>query len=231
MTNSSINTLTILRSFSSTLWSIRTSQEASKILRTTQLLLRCFLFFDICYLLSGISLIVMALSEQFANTDRMVMFGGVFGVLASISALCNSLASHGVRTWRRMFLIPWLMFFSSILVFLLMLLGYSLYSLRAEWRHIFLLFAIVTVFTCWRHMQRQFFLMGLPRPHPLVLDVESVMRELLERDPTINKENLKDLPPKYEELEDLPPKYDEQTMIQPNTNSTVDNCTEVHPKS
>ena len=79
-------------------------------------------------------------------------------------------------------------------------------------------------------MQRQFFLMGLPRPHPLVLDVESVMRELLERDPTINKENLKDLPPKYEELEDLPPKYDEQTMIQPNTNSTVDNCTEVHPK-
>ena len=65
--------------------------------------------------------------------------------------------------------------------------------------------------------------MGLPRPQPLVLDVESVMRELLERDPTINKENLKDAPPKYEELEDLPPKYDEQTMkISSNTKSTVD---------
>lgn len=77
-------------------------------------------------------------------------------------------------------------------------------------------------------MQRQFFLMGLPRPQPLVLDVESVMRELLERDPTINKESLKDLPPKYEELEDLPPQYDEQTMkISPNTNSALDKSTEI----
>ena len=67
----------------------RSSHEASKVLKTTNCLLRCFLFFDICYLLSGISLIVMALTEQFANRDKMIMFGGMFGVLASVSALCN----------------------------------------------------------------------------------------------------------------------------------------------
>ena len=71
-------------------WSIfRSRHQASRILRTTHLLLRCFLFFDICYLLSGISLIVMALTEQFANKEKMILFGGLFGVFASVSALCN----------------------------------------------------------------------------------------------------------------------------------------------
>ena len=60
--------------------------------------------------------------------------------------LFGSMASHGIRTWRRVFLLPWLIFFSSFLVFLLMLLGYSLYCLRAEWRHVFLLFSIGKLF-------------------------------------------------------------------------------------
>lgn len=155
----------------------------------------------------------MALTEQFANHGKMIMFGGVFGVVASISAICNSMASHGVKTWKRLFLLPWLLFYSSLLVFLLMLLGYSLYCLRAEWKHVFLLFAIVSVFTCWRHMQRQYLLMSQPRPHSLVIDVETVMRELLDTDSSSHYKDLsKDCPPKYEDLEELPPKYDATTM-------------------
>merc|ERR1712119_202470 len=142
MSSSSSSTLNTIRNITSTIWSIRTRHQASRILRTTHLLLRCFLFFDICYLLSGISLIVMALTEQFANKEKMILFGGLFGVFASVSALCNSLASHGVRTWKRGYLIPWLGFFSMLMVFLLMELGRSLYFDRAEWRHVFLLFAI-----------------------------------------------------------------------------------------
>ena len=100
----------------------------------------------------------MALTEQFANKEKMILFGGLFGVFASVSALCNrflarlslplydllspSLASHGVRTWRRGYLLPWLAFFTMVMVFLLMELGRSLYFDRAEWRHVFLLFAI-----------------------------------------------------------------------------------------
>ena len=142
------------------------------------------------------------------------------------------MASHGVKTWKRLFLLPWLLFYSSLLVFLLMLLGYSLYCLRAEWKHVFLLFAIgkacfflgtahpinkfmisVSVFTCWRHMQRQYLLMSQPRPHSLVIDVETVMRELLDTDSSSHYKDLsKDCPPKYEDLEELPPKYDATTM-------------------
>merc|ERR1712062_942374 len=157
---SSSSTLNIIRNITSTIWSIRTRHQASRVLRTTHLLLRCFLFFDICYLLSGISM---------------------------------------------------------LMVFLLMELGRSLYFDRAEWRHVFLLFAIVAVFSCWRHMHRQFLMMSLPRPEAVVMDVEGIMRELLVRE---NQANIvKDAPPKYEDLYIEPPQYDENTM-----NTEANNC-------
>jgi len=202
-----------LRDLSSALWTIRSNQEAARVLRTTNSLLRCFLFFDICYLISGIALITMALTNQLENRDKMIMFGGLFGVFASISALCNSLASHGIRTWRRSFLLPWMSFFLVVLVLLIMHMGHSLYFQRAQWRHVFLFFANIAVFSCWRHMQKQYILMALPRPQTVVIDVEAVVREYLS--PTTTTAPLKDLPPKYEDVEDSPPQYDEHTMIMP----------------
>merc|ERR1711872_595929 len=87
-----------VRDLSSALWSLRTSQEAARLLRTSLSLLRCFLFFDICYLIGGITLITMALSDQMQDKDnRMVFTGGVLTLFAPLSAMCNSLASHGVR--------------------------------------------------------------------------------------------------------------------------------------
>ena len=82
----------------------------------------------------------------------------------------------------------------------------------------------MAVFTCWRHMQRQYFMMAYPRPQTLVLDVESVMRELLERDPNL-RDNVKDSPPKYEDIasEESPPQYDEKTMM--NEESSDDQST------
>ena len=62
-------------------------------------------------------------------------------------------------------------------------------------------------------MQRQYLLMSQPRPHSLVIDVETVMRELLDTDSSSQYKDLsKDCPPKYEDLEELPPKYDATTM-------------------
>jgi len=200
-----------LRDLSSALWTIRSNQESARVLRTTNSLLRCFLFFDICYLISGIALITMALTNQFENRDKMIMFGGLFGVFASVSALVNSLASHGIRTWRRNFLLPWMSFFLVVLVLLIMHMGHSLYFQRAQWKHVFLFFANIAVFSCWRHMQKQFILMSLPRPQNVVIDVEAVVREYLSPPTTLSP--LKDLPPKYEDVEELPPQYDEQTMI------------------
>merc|ERR1712244_159076 len=109
-------------------------------LSTTNSLLRCFLFFDVCYLISGVALITMALtSEVDTGRDRLI--------------------SHGLRTWRRVFLLPWLVFFLMVLGLLTVHLAHSVYFYRAQWRHVFLFLANITVFTCWRQMQRQFIMM------------------------------------------------------------------------
>ena len=81
-----------VRDLSSALWSLRTSQEAARLLRTSLSLLRCFLFFDICYLIGGITLISMALSNQVKDQDnRMVFAGGLLTLFGSLSAMCNRL--------------------------------------------------------------------------------------------------------------------------------------------
>merc|ERR1712066_460104 len=110
-----VATMDTVRDLSSALWSLRTSQEAARLLRTSLSLLRCFLFFDICYLIGGITLISMALSNQVNDQEnRMVFAGGLLTLFGSLSAMCNSLASHGLRTWRRAFLLPWLLFFPPL---------------------------------------------------------------------------------------------------------------------
>lgn len=203
---SSPSTMETLRGLSATLWTIRANQEAVKILRTTTSLLRCFLFFDICYLVAGIALITMGLMDNYYQKGHIIMFGGLFGVFASLSALCNSLASHGVRTWKRVFLLPWLLFYLMILVLLTMMLAHSLYTNRLHWKHVFIVFATVAVFTSWKHMQRQFILMSLPRPQQVVVDIEGVVRDYLV--PSSGPAPGTDLPPKYEDVEEKPPKYE-----------------------
>merc|ERR1711899_83991 len=130
-----------VRDLSSALWSLRTSQEAARLLRTSLSLLRCFLFFDICYLIGGITLISMALSNQVNDQEnKMVFAGGLLTLFGSLSAMCNSLASHGLRTWRRAFLLPWLLFFLLVLAFLFLHLAQVFYEhhLRLKWEHLFL---------------------------------------------------------------------------------------------
>merc|ERR1712012_367212 len=78
MQRSSSLTMEDVRDLSSTLWTIRTNQETSRIYRTTHSILRFFLFFDICYLISGIALVTMALANQMEERNRMVVYGGLF---------------------------------------------------------------------------------------------------------------------------------------------------------
>merc|ERR1712141_360511 len=202
-----------VRDLSSALWSLRTSQEAARLLRTSLSLLRCFLFFDICYLIGGITLISMALSNQVNDQEnKMVFAGGLLTLFGSLSAMCNSLASHGLRTWRRSFLLPWLFFFLLVIGLLTMNMIRDLWCHHIQWRHVFLFFANMFIFTCWRHMQKQFLVMSLPRPFPISGDVETVVREALQSLPVLPK----DAPPRYEEVqtEELPPGYDEATRRQ-----------------
>ena len=130
------------------------------------------------------------------------------GFFASTSALVNCLASHGVKTWKRGFILPWLGYYLTIFIFMVLFLANSVYRNRFGWIHIFVVVGTILLYSCWRHMQRQFQLMVRPRPQQVVLDVESLMRGILAtpaRPPTTATSNPGDLPPKYEELEDVPP--------------------------
>merc|ERR1712226_1362081 len=134
-----VATMDTMRDLSSALWTLRSSQEAARLLRTSLSLLRCFLFFDICYLIGGITLISMALANQMQEQHaEMIRVGGVLTLFGSLSAMCNSLASHGLRIWRRAFLLPWLFFFLLVLAFLFLKLSMVLYEhqLRLRWEHL-----------------------------------------------------------------------------------------------
>merc|ERR1712059_27028 len=219
-----------MRDLSSALWSLRTSQESARLLRTSLSLLRCFLFFDVCYLIGGITLITMALSNQMQDQDnRMVFTGGLLTLFASLSAMCNSLASYGVRIWRRGFLLPWLLFFLLVLAFLFLHLAqvFYRYHFNLRWEHLFLFLATYCLFSCWRHIHKQYLLMAFPRPEQVVVDVESVVRDYLR--PSISQSPAGDLPPKYEDVqvnvasiptpacseEEPPPQYDESMAEEP----------------
>jgi hypothetical protein len=153
-----------LRDLSAALWTLRSHQESAKILRTTTSLLRCFLFFDICYMVAGIAMIMVGMTSEYYDRDWMLLLGGFFGAFASISSACNCLASHGLRTW--------LMFYLILICLLFMVLAHSLYFQNLQLKQVFLFFMCVAMFSCWRHMHRQFLLMLHPRPEQVVVDVE-----------------------------------------------------------
>jgi len=225
-----------VRNISGALTAIHSADESGKTVRTSWSILRCFLFFDICYLMSSVTLIVMALTDQTTDKESMILCGGAFGIFATISAMCNSLACHGLRCWKRSFLIPWLSFYLMVLGVVTTCSLQALYShnFLLEWRHVFLFFAIFTIFYCWSHLKKQFLVMAYPRPDQVALDIESVVRDFLRpswygtgnrNSNAVSQSPPGDLPPKYEELgkftpsshlmmmmmfiPDLPPQYDE----------------------
>jgi hypothetical protein len=212
---SRVGELGALRSLSSTITSIQTNTQGAKMIRASMSLLRCMMFFDLCYLITGISLITVGLANEYYNRDRMIILGGAFGAAATISAICNSLAVHGLRSWRRGFLVPWMVYYLIIILLIVMILARSFYFEHINLRQLFLFLSCLALFSCWKHFQRQFALMAFPRPEQMIVDVEAVVRDLIGQSqvaPATQYEAGKDLPPKYEDVEDLPPQYDPSTM-------------------
>jgi len=181
------------------------SEEYSKTLKSTTFILKCFRFLDMCYLIAGFILIIMALSNS-PTDNGLFMYAGLFGLFAAMSAMCNSLARHGVRVWRRELLVPWLLFYPWILGFLVVNLIHTLYmtNFNLELHQLILITAIFTIFICWKQINKQFTLMGFANPEQG--EIHQNYRDYL------STTTGHDLPPKYEEIEDLPPQYDEVSM-------------------
>ena len=109
----------------------------------------------------GDSLAYLPLFQPCATGDNNT------GLVMLLSVLTiTSLACHGMRKWKRGFLVPWILFYLLVLGFLTLNLLQALYlhNFHVEWRDLFLFFAVFTIFSCWRHMKKQYLLMALPRP-------------------------------------------------------------------
>ena len=83
--------------------------------------------------------------------------------------------------WRRSLLVPWLSFYCLVYVLLLLYTADSLYReslqvmmmrmvlivimmmIMMQWRHLLLFLALLSIFSCWRHMLSQFRMMIQPR--------------------------------------------------------------------
>ena len=104
-------------------------QGVNKILKTTQLVIKSFLLIDIWLLITSTGLVLIPLfcHQTYADRIKLLLLGSSLGVLSCISALCNSLASHGIQVWKRMLLIPWIVLHTSILLFLIVLVACYLY--------------------------------------------------------------------------------------------------------
>ena len=72
--------------------------DPNRILKGTLSVLRCFFFFDLCMLLSGIAMIVLAATSTVEQKTNFILSGGAMGCFASTSALVNCLASQAVKS-------------------------------------------------------------------------------------------------------------------------------------
>ena len=128
----------------------------------------------------------------------LLSLGKAMMMLGLVSGSCNMLTRIGIRMWKRVFLVPYL-------VFLLMLLAYVLIGLSQSVKHrgvkevdVLSILFILGIIYIWHVIIRQWVYMSLPRP--VVLDGESLDISPYDPSSTGSVSQLTDSPPKYDTL-------------------------------
>merc|ERR1711981_147132 len=190
------------------LLSTRSTINFEKTIRQSNILLKLFMCFDIFFLISAVVnqfwFSPASSRDDLLGQYRNYVLKCIIGFF-SASLTCNCLAIYGLTSWKRGFILPWLVFYSAVKIFLILAFISNILNYSLNLNQLFLLLVLMLIVSAWRHMQIQFILMGMPRPSIMVLDPESASSENSQ-----TPEN--DLPPKYEEVAEIPPKYDEATM-------------------
>jgi len=176
--------------------------------RKTKILLRIFIFLDLFILFSSIVNLVWlpyessdTSLEQFKQSLTICVIG-----IFTASLSCNSLAFLGISTGKRGFLLPWLLFFLLVKIFLVFCFINNLLSHPFNVIQILLFLLILSMMSVWRQVQRQFILMRMPSLQEVTEDAEIASSR------SIVSNNDTDLPPKYEDVEETPPKYHEAIL-------------------
>eukprot|EP00088_Acartia_fossae_P041854 TRINITY_DN4381_c0_g2_i1.p1 TRINITY_DN4381_c0_g2~~TRINITY_DN4381_c0_g2_i1.p1 ORF type:complete len:348 (-),score=79.15 TRINITY_DN4381_c0_g2_i1:1634-2623(-) len=208
---------------------VRVELDIEKITRSTLATLKVLIFFDACYFIASVVLICVGLSTNTSQKHSMAIAGGIIGFIAMLTFTCNSLAVHGLRTWKRFFLVPWLVLWLIILAILVFQLVGSIFIVQPRgipmpgFRQALELIFCFCVFSVWCNMRKQFAIMAHTREElQNAFDVERMARDLFGGRNTSSStgpavDPSKDLPPKYEDCAtdvDLPPPaYDVNTMV------------------
>merc|ERR1712106_1247146 len=162
--------------FNTVLLSPRYTLNVEKTIRQSNILLRLFLCFDIFFLISAVvNLVWFSPSEshdQLLGQYRRHILLCIIGFF-STSFICNSLAIYGVTSWKRGFVLPWLLLFSAVKIFLVLAFISNALNRPLNVDQLFLLLLLMSMISSWRHIQIQYILMGLPRPSLVIMDAES----------------------------------------------------------
>ena len=167
------------------------------VLKKTFRFLLIFLICDIFNLLSGISCFCYGtwMATELAEKLTFISVGKVM-MLGLVSGFCNMLTRIGIRMWKRVLLVPYLVFLQTLLAFVLIGLSKSVNHRGVQEVDVLSILFILGIIYIWHVIIRQWVYMSLPRP--VVLDGESP-------DDTLSSgplSQLNDSPPKYDALED-----------------------------
>lgn len=215
-----------LAAFYQNMHRVRMELDIEKITRSTLATLKVLLFFDACYFVASIVLVCVGFSTNTGQKNSLAIAGGILGLFSIITFSCNSLAVHGLRTWKRILLMPWLLLWLVILGCLVFNLVTSVFfripnTMPAPgFKQALELILCFCVFSVWCNMRKQVALMAHSREElQSAFNVENMSRDLFttlsanqSQASQSRVDPNKDLPPKYEDCTDAPPAYDDSTM-------------------
>lgn len=213
-----------LAAFYQNMHRVRMELDIDKITRSTLATLKVLIFFDACYFIAGIVLVCVGFSTNAGQKNSLAIAGGILGLFSIITFSCNSLAVHGLRTWKRILLMPWLMLWLVILGCLVFNLVTSVFFRPIQhtmpgFKQALELILCFCVFSVWCNMRKQVALMAHSREElQSAFNVENMAREIFTTTAAMQSaqnrvDPNKDLPPKYEDCTDAPPAYDVDTMV------------------
>ena len=181
----------------STTVSSREMLKSVHVLKKTFRFLLIFLICDIFNLLSGISCFCYGtwMATELAEKLTFISVGKVM-MQGLVSGFCNMLTRIGIRMWKRVLLVPYLVFLQTLLAFVLIGLSQSVKHRGVQEVDVLSILFILGIIYIWHVFIRQWVYMSLPRP--VVLDAESPY-DTFSSGPV---SQLNDSPPKYDALED-----------------------------
>jgi len=173
---------------------------------------------NITYTLVGLVFVILAFFPPSNPLFHQILFYkiGIAILFFSPLALCaDLLALKGLRQYKRVLLLPWLIFYAVILALAFSIFLKQIFHHGPQWHLLLLFFVALMMFTRWRHINLQFKLMSIYPERPTEQSLSEFAAAVHQSAATQGSSGSSAMlygkpapPPKYEDLEQ-PPKYED----------------------